>query len=159
MTQPSRSRISLLVCTALALAAPLAGCSGDDGDGGGAGAGDFGIAAGLAELPEQEDGPLRISVADVSAVSEANGLDVPDSVEAAGGDWLGPVTGSDDSVAMLSPPGSAANLDPAAFAGAAGFSWVESDWFASVSMQPDAFAVYAGSARSWWCGSRPNRAG
>jgi hypothetical protein len=119
---PSRSRTSLLLCAALALAAPLTGCSGDDdGDDGGAGAGTFGIAAGLAELPEQGDDPLRISIADVAAVSKANGLDVPDSAEDADQDWLLPVTGVNDSMAMLSPPGTVANLDPAAFAEAAGF--------------------------------------
>ena len=151
MTHPTSYRISLLLCSVLAVS--LAACSDDDGGAGGGGGvaglgrGEFGIAAGLAELPqpEAEDEPLRISIADVAAVSEANGLELPDTVQDVDGDWLGPVTGSEDSVAMLSPPNGVVNLDQAAFAEATGFSWAQSDWFATVSSPPDDFAVYAGS--------------
>jgi hypothetical protein len=155
VTHPHRLRASLLICAALVAASTLTACSGGDGDGDGGSGGNgggkgggattFGIAAGLAELPEQEDAPLLISVADVAAVSEANGLAAPASAADADVDWTGSVTGAVDSVAMLVPPGDGASLDQADYAEATGFSWVESDWFASVSAPPDEFAVYAGA--------------
>lgn len=128
-------------------------CSGDDGadeprsdDPDEASAGPFSIAEALDDLPAAGgEGVAVISVADVRAVSAAVGVDVPGTTAPGDREWLVAVTGTDpDAAAVLVPPASVQSIDHTAYAEAAGFSWTQADWFASVSLPPDDFTVLHG---------------
>lgn len=106
----------------------------------------FSVAAGLADLPVPDgDGLVTVSVADVAAVAEANGLEPPASSADATQDWLSTMTGADvEAPAVLVPPAGALGLDVADHAAITGFSWVEADWYATAALPPDEFTVLHG---------------
>lgn len=126
---------------ALSVALASSGCTGDGDDGSERTAdGDFSMVSALGELPASED-VVFVSVADVAAVREANGVEVPDlDDDAAVADYALLMTGVDEeSVAMLTPPASSQRLDVLDERELLGFSWMQAERLASVYAAPEEF--------------------
>lgn len=136
-----RRRTGGLVLTLAATLTASAGCAGsDEGPRGDDPAADFSVATALAQLPASEGG-LTISVADVAAVREANGLEVPDlSDPQQAGEYAAEMAGGvDEARAMLTPGPARPATSVAETWERLGFSWLEAETMATVVAPPEEF--------------------
>lgn len=125
-------------------------------------AGEFSVVAALAELPAElvDEAPL-VTMGDVTAVTEAAGLTVPDPTSEDFVEdyihWLLAITGTSTTPpadgdpqfapAMVVPPDEFSLLASMAeeLDAAVGFTFADVEWFADVGLPPSGFSVFGGS--------------
>lgn len=144
-------RTTLAGLTALALTATACGGGGEDRLGTGD---DYTVLGALAELPGPTTPGLMIQTGDLTAATEAAGLQRPDAPEAhAMTEWIGPLIGApvaegSDPSPIFVPVAEVFNVQQLIrheeYETALGWSLVDVDSFAEMSLPPDRLAVIAG---------------